>query len=134
MKREKIIAEMKAIFGTVKFHPELIYELIELINKTGNEAEFIKLFKKRISQLELLGLSATKLEEFEKLKGPNTDGLYSMHLSGKRFNIRIIYSYNACGEALLHSFYKRDGSKTTDYTNHIPIAYNRKKEMERNER
>ena len=33
MKREKIIAEMKAIFGTVKFHPELIYELIELIKQ-----------------------------------------------------------------------------------------------------
>lgn len=122
--RNMIREELKDI----KYHPEVIGEIVDLVIGSGNEKLFFKLFYKRLEQIKALKQRVTQLKEFEKLTDyPN---LYSMHLSSKSFNLRILYSYNDKDELLLHCFYEREGKTATNYVTHAPIAVQRMKEME----
>ena len=69
-----------------------------------------------------MGIQATVLREFEPLGG----GLYSMHLSGQGYNIRILYGFMPNGQpVLLLAFHERAGKAKTDYSSHIPEAQKR---------
>ena len=128
MNKAKVINALSEALKGIKSHPDVGEEILDLIAKSGHEKEFFNLFERRIAQTRQLKHTVTLLDEFEKLSGhPN---LYSMHLESKNFNIRILYSYYATDEILLHCFYERDGKSCTSYETHIPIAISRLKDME----
>lgn len=124
MKKEDVLNGIMRIIGSFKHHSYLLQELVDLLANTGAELAFFKLLTLRLAQLTQLGVNAVRLKEFEPLGG----GLYSMHLAGKTFNIRILYSFLKNREpVLLLAFYERENKKNTDYTNHIQPALDRLK-------
>ena len=67
-------------------------------------------------------LLAFRHKEFENIGG----GLYSMHLAGKGFNLRILYAFLANqSPVLLLAFHERAGKRKTDYSGYIPQAAER---------
>lgn len=105
-------------------HPSLVQDISDVISKSGSEVKFYTLFLTRLKYLHAQGILAINHEEFEALS--NTNGLYSMHLAGKGFNIRILYAFSPeKSPILLSAFHKRAGKKKTDYTQYIPIARQR---------
>ena len=126
MNRESVLNYLIAYLSEISYHYRLVDELLSLISKSGNEMQFFKLLVLRLRQLSMKGIEATLLTEFEPLQ----DGLYSMHMSGKGFNIRIIYSFLPNKQpVLLLAFYERGGKRRTDYTPHMEPALSRLREM-----
>lgn len=126
MNRESVLNYLIAYLSEISYHYRLVDELLSLISKSGNEMQFFKLLVLRLRQLSMKGIEATLLTEFEPLQ----DGLYSMHMSGKGFNIRIIYSFLPNKQpVLLLAFYERGGKRHTDYTPHMEPALSRLREM-----
>ena len=81
--------------------------------------------------LKFLGTNAIETKNFEKLK--NADDLYSMKFKGKNMNLRILYSFDkTTSTVMLHCFYEKEGSGKDNYASHIPIAIERRREMEEN--
>ena len=131
MKKYKVKNELakSLLQENVVFHDDVIEEIEELVVKTGLVKEFIKLWNKNIAILCSLGKDAIKSSNFEILQG--TGGLYSMKFKGKNFNWRMLYSYDEVNEKImLHFFYEKDDSNRGRYEQHIPIAQQRKNEME----
>lgn len=124
---DQVILFLTELFSQFVCHSRLLDELADFISGSGYEKAFFKQLQKRLYQLSAFNLHAVQLEEFE----PLGDGLYSMHLAGKNFNIRILYCFLPNSQpALLLAFYERGNKKKTDYTSHIPTAKDRKAEME----
>lgn len=97
-------------------------ELLALIAESGVEEAVFRLILLRLHMLQALGVEATRHKEFEPIKS----GLYSMHLAGKGFNIRILYSFLPNRKpVLLLAFYEREGKRKTDYTPYIDPALSR---------
>jgi mRNA-degrading endonuclease RelE of RelBE toxin-antitoxin system len=123
--------ELEEILQGIILHPDVEKEILEELAKRGKP--FFRLFIKRITQLKDLGVSCVSelSHSFESLKRHR--GLYSLHIRGKGFNYRIIYSYISQNEIFLHGFYEKDSSKS-GYDHHIPIAKKRLSEWrEKNE-
>lgn len=126
MNKKAVLELLNDILRTVLHHFELQNELSDLISGSGFEIKFITLLVARLQQLAARGIQATVLQEFE----PLSSGLYSMHLSGKGFNLRILYGFMPNGQpALLRAFHERAGKRRTDYSSHIPVAASRLEEM-----
>lgn len=119
MNKNKALDLLLGYLSLMSYHLDLPAELISIIGAAGFETKFFTLLTARLHQLSVRGIQATVMKEFE----PLVDGLYSMHLSGKDFNVRILYGFLPNGEpVLLHAFHEKAGKKITDYTKHIPIA------------
>lgn len=115
----------------IKIHPDLLKDLAGLLNNAGIKKEFLAKFKKNLSILSEYSTKAHLLStnQFERLK--NDDRLFSMHIQGKTFNIRIIYSFLPDGTVLLYGFYERAGKRSTDYSKPIDIAKERLDEFKK---
>ena len=125
MNRQAIFRQLLDALAAIDIHPKLIEEIIKIIVGSGCEQKFLTLLLARLNYLSLCGLDAVKHEEFELLGS----GVFSMHLSGRGFNIRILYSFLPDGSpSLLTCFYERAGKKQTDYTGQIELAKSRYKE------
>ncbi len=126
MDKESVLKELRKHFSDIEVHDDLISELLEIISATGVELVFLRILMLRLNILRNLGIQATKHKEFE----PLGNHLYSMHLAGKGFNIRIIYAFLENGHPiLLLSFYERAGKGKTDYSTKIAQAASRLKEF-----
>lgn len=124
---KKLLNELSTSLCDFKVHNKLIPELLKIISKTGAEDRFFKLLLKRLKFLQEFGQTAQEHhEEFEPLDSE----IYSMHLSARDFNIRILYTFLSDETILLLGFFKRSGKKNTDYQSMIPEALRRKHEME----
>ncbi|MDF2952300.1 MAG: hypothetical protein K0S18_1883 [Anaerocolumna sp.] len=128
MNKIRAMIELKTLLEGTKAHPAVGKEIFELILGTGSEKEFIRLLGKQLEFIRQLGNRVIELAQFEKLK--DYKNLYSMHLEGKTFNIRVLYSYGINCEIFLHCFYEKEGKSTSEYRTHAPIAIERLKEME----
>lgn len=128
MNKRKVMEELEALLGNMLIHPDVVTEINRLIVGTGNEEKFFKQLTKQLVLLRELKNDVINLPQFEKLKAYN--GLYSMHLESKEYNIRVLYSYNECNEIILHCFYEKAGKRITGYEVHAQIAVRRKEEME----
>lgn len=96
--------------------------MLSIIASSGNELKIFRLLTVRLQYLTQNGVLACQHEEFE----PIGDGIYSMHLAGKGFNIRILYSFMLNKEpVLLLCFYERAGKRKTNYTPYISAARER---------
>ncbi|MCI6358467.1 MAG: hypothetical protein MR778_00710 [Clostridiales bacterium] len=134
MDKDSVLNFLVSFLGDLCRSPRLLSEILDLIAETGCEKEFFKTLVLRLRTLAMLGARATQAKEFE----PIGNGLFSMHLTGQNYNIRILYSFLPNREpALLLAFYERAGKQKTDYSPYIEPAKARfqelKKEMETHE-
>lgn len=125
MNRNEILRALTALLDGVVVHENLIQELLGLVEKSGFEKKFFQLLLVRLKFLHVQGINAIQHQEFEAL-AHTTEELYSMHLSGKGFNIRILYAFLPDGSpALLLGFSEKSGKRVTAYESHIPVAVER---------
>ena len=126
MNRETILTLLMQYLDGFIFHPRLSEELVSALKGSGIESAFFAKLKTCLSILRTDGVLASKYLEIEPLGG----GIYSMHVDGKGFNVRILFGVLSDGRsALLLGFFKRSGKKHTDYQSHIPPAVSRLNEM-----
>lgn len=124
MNRDSVLEFLLKVLGPIAIAPQLIKEILDLISGTGIEAKFFAVLIARLDTLKSNGASAVKYKEFEPVK--NGSGLFSMHVTGKGFNIRVLYSFLPSRQpALLLAFYEREGKKKTDYSGYIAPANSR---------
>lgn len=130
MDRYRAKIQIEDALSGVIFHKKVIDEILELVMGSGIEHQFFKKLITNIEMLKNLGPNAIQTKNFEKLK--NADDLYSMKFKGNNMNLRLLYSYDIQLSAImLHCFYEKEDSKKGNYSSHIPIALERKKEMEK---
>ncbi len=119
MNKKKALSLLLTGLGNILHYPSFEMELLALIAGSGKEDKVVTLLKARLYALSVYGVGATVLKEFENLG----DGLFSMHLTGSDFNIRILYAFLPNRQpVLLSCFYEREGKKNTDYTGPIREA------------
>lgn len=106
-------------------HPSFGAELIGFMKKSGNEADFLSVLRTRLMFLAEYGIQATIHKEFEPLER----GIYSMHVSGRDFNIRILYGFYDGNPKLLLAFHEKAGHSRTDYSGKVNIAVKRLSEF-----
>lgn len=122
MNRETVLASLKGIIGAFCATEAFLRELLDLIAEKGIEASFFSLLVARLRLLAVEGVKAVRHKEFELIG----NGIYSMHLARKGYNIRILYGFLPNGEpALLLAFYERGGKRKTDYTPYLRPAAER---------
>lgn len=119
MKREEVLSWLCSILGELLYTREFFQELVELIAETGIESKFFTTLVRQLKMLTMLGAQAVQSKEFESIG----NGLFSMHLAGNGYNIRVLYSFLQNKQPiLLLSFYERGGKRKTDYTKYIEPA------------
>ena len=130
MRKEDVIKELGSVFAYFRLAPGFLTALAELIAGIGFEAAIFKLLLIRLRVLQTLGVAAVKQKEFESLSGT---ALFSMHLAGKGFNLRILYGFLPDRRPiLLLPFHERAGKKASDYSEKISEAeelMNKEKEL-----
>lgn len=125
MNRDDILSFLVAALSNFIVHDNLIRELLNIIERSGFEKKFFRLFLARLKFLHEYGTNAIQHQEFESL-AHTAEGLYSMHLTGKEFNVRILYAFLPNGSpVLLLGFAERSGKRVSSYETHIPVAINR---------
>lgn len=125
--KQELLAELLERLSSFCVHEQLLKELVALVSKGGITPRFLPLFYRRLNQLEEFGVQAPeKHAEFERLDRD----LYSMHISSRDFNIRVLYAFLPDQAVLLLAFYERGGKSNTDYTRYIPAARRRLEELE----
>lgn len=126
MNKDEVLRYLQNYFASIDTSEELLPELLALIGKSGIEKAVFKLIMLRLHILQSLGVNATQHKEFE----PIESGLYSTHLTGRGFNIRILYSFLPNRKpVLLLAFYEREGKNNTDYTPYIKPALSRLQQL-----
>lgn len=119
------------IYG-IKLLPECKEDLDKILEGSGYEQEFIRLFRMRTRFLAERGKACyLKNDWFEILV--NTNELYSMKFIGARSkrNIRILFVFRRNGKnlnaVLLHAFEEKDGKykSKTSYKRAIIVANRR---------
>ena len=127
MNKKDFLNRLFAALNGFCIHPLLLGEVLEELKKSGQESAFLKVLLARLKFLAENGIYATQHKEFEPLE----QGIYSMHLSGNGFNIRILYGFLPDQTpALLLAFYERGGHAATDYTGKCGIAAERLRDLE----
>lgn len=126
MNKSGVLQQLLQYLSQILCYDTFIPELVSLISGSGYEMKFFGLLQARLQVLSAYGIQATVAKEFE----PISDGIYSMHLSGRDFNIRILYAFLPNGQpVLLSCFEEKKGKKRTDYTNYTPEAVRRFQKM-----
>lgn len=125
MNREELLMQLDELLNGFIVTEQCHTEIEEfLIAHAGSRKEFLKLLSMRKRQLNGLPMSQiTNLREFEKLK--KEDGMFSMHLSSKGFNYRILFRYLEKNQILLLGFEEKQGKKRTEYSNFLKSARDR---------
>ena len=125
MNRDSILAYLEEYLGTFRCHANLFGDIVDIIASSGYERSFFALLIVQLRVLAAQGRNAILFPGFERLKHSNSE-LYSMHLDGRDFNLRILYSFLPDHTpVLLTAFFERDGKRTSDYTPYIPAAKER---------
>lgn len=126
MNKDDVLELLLALLGNVIYSTRLVPEIVDIIAKNGQELNFAKTLAIRLRMLSMLGVQATQAKTFEPIK----DGIYSMHLDNKIYNIRILYAFLPSQQpALLLAFYERGGKRKTDYSPYIEPAKARLEEL-----
>lgn len=119
MNKDEILHLFFNLFESIDATDLMTTRLFAIISESGIEREVFRLLAVRLSVLKELGIHAVQHKEFENIGR----GLFSMHLQGHNFNIRILYSFLSDQRpVLLLTFYERQGKRKTDYSSYIPQA------------
>lgn len=126
MNKDSVIEQLKYSLKGILCHDSLFSELLNLVVGSGFEARVFKLLLSRLLLLNKHGVMVTNIKEFENIGS----GLYSMHLTGPGFNIRILFSFlpNSL-PVLLLAFHEREGKRKTNYSTHLDSALSRLDQM-----
>lgn len=125
MNRDSILAYLGEYLGTFRCHASLFGDIVDIIARSGYERSFFALLIVQLRILAAQGQNAIQFPGFERLKHAEGE-LYSMHLDGRDFNLRILYSFLPDHTpVLLTTFFERAGKRTSDYTPYIPAAKER---------
>jgi hypothetical protein len=131
MKKHKSKQALKKIFNKPGFvyHDKIFDEITEIIVGSGKEDWFVRVFAKNLYKLEELGEDAIDGRSIERLK--QAQGLCSLKMRCKELNLRLLFSFDKFQDkVMLHLFFERDDSTKDKYSTHIPIALERKKDLE----
>lgn len=131
MKKYKTQQALKKIFNKPGFtyHEKIFEEIEDIVIGSGKESWFINVFAKNLAKLELLGDKAIDGKNIERLK--QTQGLCSIKMRCKELNLRLLFSFDKFQDKImLHLFFEKDDSQKGQYSTHIPIALERKHELE----
>lgn len=131
MNKNALLEALQKLFFNYLYHPNLKDDIVGLIAKSGFENQFIKTFVQLMAEYKALGRAQAERRPKSKFE-PFDETLFSLHVNGKDFNIRILYAYTGADERLtfLHAFWERDAS---DYKKAVLIAYERLYELEKEE-
>lgn len=122
MNKNAVLKLLESILGQFRCHSALLAELAALVAKSGFEAAFFSLLVARLHMLTSAGRDAIVYREFERLKHTDCE-LYSMHLAGSGFNIRVLYSFLPDHRPImLLAFFERSGKRNSDYSAYLPAA------------
>lgn len=125
MNRDSILSYLEEYLGTFRCHANLFGDIVDIIARSGYERSFFALLIVQLRILAAQGQNAIQFPGFERLKHAGGE-LYSMHLDGRDFNLRILYSFLPDRTpVLLTTFFERGGKRTSDYTPYIPAAKER---------
>ena len=106
MNRDDILQFLSALLSGFWVHKSLIDDLLPILSNSGSETKFFNLLLARLKWLLERGVQATTHKEFE----PISNGIYSMHMAGNGFNIRILYAFAPDqSPVLLTAFFERGG-------------------------
>lgn len=113
-----------------RFHSAFMKEFKELLhNASGNEKEIFSLLIKQLNFVKLLKNQVYTADGNEIIKYLEKE-YYSLHLSGKNFNFRLIMTLDEKDNPVfLAAFYERAGKKVSDYTQWKKVLANRYSEM-----
>ena len=126
MNLDEITRLLRELLLGFNVHERFIDELADILRSSGIERSFFSKLAFCLRFLSLYGAQAVRHEEFESLGG----GLFSMHVDGKGYNVRILYGFlRDQSPALLLAFSKRSGKGKTDYQSHIGPAASRLERM-----
>ncbi len=122
MNRDIVLKTLYSLLGSFQFFDAMLCELTACISKHGIELAVFNKLMLRLKQLGSLGQGASKLDGFERID----ETIYSLHLQGTGFNIRILYAFLPNEQpVLLLAFHERSGHRRTDYTPHLDPAKER---------
>ena len=108
MNAKTVTEFLKKYLAGILYHSLFFSEFVDLISEKGIELSVFKLLTSRLISLRTLGVMVTNIKEFELIE----KGLYSMHLKGSGFNIRVLFSFLPNGQpVLLLPFFERGGKK-----------------------
>ena len=97
---------------------------------SGNEKEIFVLLIKQLNFVKELRSHVYNADGNEIIKYLERD-YYSLHLSGKNFNLRLLMAFGAGGDPIfLAAFYERGGKRASDYTQWKKVLANRYADME----
>ena len=133
MNKESLLEQLVESLGTVSIHSALINEITSLILRSGFEDRFLRLFSTRLKVLSQYKEDAVLAlpDQYERLSH-GLGELYSMHLTGKGFNVRILYAFHPeHSQVLLLAFTEKSGKRATGYSSFIPVALNRLEEFKK---
>ena len=126
MNKDRVLESLIVLLNGILFHENFLPELIGLIAEKGVEKQIFKLLSKQLILLNRNGILVTNAKEFENIGS----GLFSMHLTGSGFNLRILFAFLPNSQpVLLLPFYERAGKRKTDYSGYIEPALTRFNEM-----
>lgn len=122
MTEDAVLKFLYYLLGSFQYCEAMVEELSCCIAKHGNEKRVFNMLIKRLRQLADLGEIAIKLDGFERID----ETIYSLHLQGNDYNIRILYSFLPNKEpVLLLAFPERSNHRNTDYTTYLDPARDR---------
>lgn len=122
MNREFVFEQLKNILKGILFHDAFLSELLNLVAGSGFEKTVFRLLIARLQLLNTYGIMVTSVKEFENIG----NGLFSMHLAGRGFNLRILFSFLPNSQpVLLLAFHEREGKRKTDYSTYLEPALSR---------
>lgn len=112
-----------------RFHRFFIKELADLVTDAkGHEKELFMLLVKQLCFVSALKRQVHLADSNEKIKYLEKE-YYSLHLSAKNFNIRMLMTFdNDDNPVFLAAFYERAGKRNTDYTKWKMVLAERYKE------
>ena len=113
-----------------RFHPFFMKEFKELLhNASGNEKEIFSLLIKQLNFVKMFKNQVYKADGNEIIKYLE-DEYYSLHLSGKNFNFRLLMTFDEKNNPIfLAAFYERQGKRASDYTQWKEVLAKRYREM-----
>lgn len=113
-----------------RFHPVFMKEFKDLLDGArGHEKEIFSLLIKQLNYVSLLGQQVYKADGNEIIKYLDRE-YYSLHLSGKNFNIRLLMTFDENEDPVfLVAFFERAGKKASDYTQWKRVLKSRYEQM-----
>lgn len=111
------------------FHPRFLEEFKNILkNAKGHEAEIFSLLIKQFDFVKILGTQVNEADSNELIRYQTRD-FYSLHLSAKNFNLRLLMTFYNDNPVFLVAFYERSGKKKTNYSQYNELLIKRLEEL-----